>query len=230
MIAIFSDIHGNLEALKSIIKDIKNKNIKEIIFLGDAVSLGPNSNECLKVLIEENVKFILGNHEHYLIDTCEIDPYMEEEKKKHNKWIHTIIDKEVINKLRNFKNSYELIINNKRIRFLHFFLEKNQKYPYKSLNVFKNNKYLEIMESYDSDYTFYGHLHEGRYDCINNKHFYGIGSSGCVKNNKTFYYIIDTNLNVEKIIVEYDRNKFIEAINNSNYPSKSRISKSYFGI
>ena len=32
MIAIFSDIHGNLEALKSIIKDIKNKNIKEIIF------------------------------------------------------------------------------------------------------------------------------------------------------------------------------------------------------
>jgi len=34
-IAIFSDIHGNREALTSVIEDIKKENINEIICLGD---------------------------------------------------------------------------------------------------------------------------------------------------------------------------------------------------
>ena len=39
--AVFSDIHGNYQALDTILNDIKNENIDKIIFLGDSVSLGP---------------------------------------------------------------------------------------------------------------------------------------------------------------------------------------------
>ena len=42
-IALISDIHGNLEALESILEDIKTKNIDEIICLGDTIAIGPNS-------------------------------------------------------------------------------------------------------------------------------------------------------------------------------------------
>ena len=40
-VAVFSDIHGNYEALTSIYDDIKKNNIDEIIFLGDVIGLGP---------------------------------------------------------------------------------------------------------------------------------------------------------------------------------------------
>ncbi len=55
-IALISDIHGNLEALESILEDIKTKNIDEIICLGDTIAIGPNSKECIDLLIENNVK------------------------------------------------------------------------------------------------------------------------------------------------------------------------------
>lgn len=41
-LAIFSDIHGNLQALEAILKDIKEKEIEDIYCLGDVISIGPN--------------------------------------------------------------------------------------------------------------------------------------------------------------------------------------------
>ena len=39
-IAIISDIHGNLESFKAVLKDIKEKNIDKIICLGDIIAKG----------------------------------------------------------------------------------------------------------------------------------------------------------------------------------------------
>ena len=69
-IATFSDIHGNYEALDAILEDIKKNNYDEVIFLGDLISLGPDSKACIKRISEENVRFILGNHDlYYLLGT-----------------------------------------------------------------------------------------------------------------------------------------------------------------
>ena len=57
-LAVFTDIHGNLEALKTIINDIKSKNVDEIICLGDTIGLGSESKECLDLIIENNIKRI----------------------------------------------------------------------------------------------------------------------------------------------------------------------------
>ena len=54
-IAVFSDIHGNREALASIIEDIKKEKINEVICLGDTIGIGPNPSECLDLLIENNI-------------------------------------------------------------------------------------------------------------------------------------------------------------------------------
>ena len=56
-IAVFSDVHGNYEALKSIIEDIKINNYDEIICLGDVVGLGPNPKECLDLIRNNNIYF-----------------------------------------------------------------------------------------------------------------------------------------------------------------------------
>ena len=54
-IAVFSDIHGNLEALKTCLADIKKRNIDKIFCLGDIVAKGYNAEECVK-LIRKNCK------------------------------------------------------------------------------------------------------------------------------------------------------------------------------
>ena len=64
-IAIISDIHGNLEALKSTLNDIRKRNIKNIYCLGDIIAKGTNANACIN-LVKENCKIVLkGNCDEY---------------------------------------------------------------------------------------------------------------------------------------------------------------------
>lgn len=230
-IAVFSDIHGNYQALCAILNHIKKNNIDKIIYLGDAVSIGPDSSLCVKKLISDADIFILGNHEHYIIEGSQIDPDMSDGKIKHNNWLLKTIDKQDINILSGYKNSYEFIINNKKMLFLHFFLSDGI-YPYEHLRIFKTDKYNEIINNIDADYIFYGHFHPGRYDEVGNKKSYCIGSSGCVHYDTTYYYVIDAakEINVKKIELKYNRKKFENRINNMNYPEIEMIKKSFFGI
>ena len=63
LIAIISDIHGNLEALTKVLKYCDHQKIDELYCLGDVVGYGPNPNECVEIIEETaNVK-IVGNHD-----------------------------------------------------------------------------------------------------------------------------------------------------------------------
>ncbi|MEK7449881.1 MAG: metallophosphoesterase family protein [Planctomycetota bacterium] len=68
MKSIISDIHSNLEALQSVLKDIEKQGITEIICLGDIVGYGPNPNECLDLILGKCSKIvIMGNHDEALM-------------------------------------------------------------------------------------------------------------------------------------------------------------------
>ena len=47
MLAILSDIHGNIEALEAVLADIDRRPIDEIYCLGDIIGYGPNPAECV---------------------------------------------------------------------------------------------------------------------------------------------------------------------------------------
>ncbi|MHA1445029.1 MAG: metallophosphoesterase family protein, partial [Candidatus Hodarchaeales archaeon] len=79
-IAIFSDIHGNLEALKAVEKDIKSKNdLDLVVCLGDIVGYYPHPVECIKIVREMCDIVIQGNH-----DAAVVSPNFEEESKGFN--------------------------------------------------------------------------------------------------------------------------------------------------
>ncbi|MFO7902002.1 MAG: metallophosphoesterase family protein [Planctomycetota bacterium] len=60
--AILSDIHGNLEALTSVLADARDQRVDRIICLGDLVGYGPNPKECID-LAEQFDTCTLGNHD-----------------------------------------------------------------------------------------------------------------------------------------------------------------------
>lgn len=70
-IAIISDIHGNLEALKSVLDDIKERNINRIFCLGDIIAKGTHQQECVDLVKEKCEVIIKGNCDEYF--TSDID-------------------------------------------------------------------------------------------------------------------------------------------------------------
>ncbi len=62
--ALISDVHGNLEALDSVLKVLNNQ---KIYCLGDVVGYGANPNEVIERLKSHGVEAILGNHDYAVV-------------------------------------------------------------------------------------------------------------------------------------------------------------------
>lgn len=67
MFAIVSDIHSNIEALTTVLADIKQRGIKTIYCLGDVLGYGPNPKECLDLIIDKTQSCVLGNHDYAVL-------------------------------------------------------------------------------------------------------------------------------------------------------------------
>lgn len=228
-IAIFSDIHGNREALKAIINDIKKENIDEIICLGDVLAIGPNPSECVDLIIKNNIKMILGNHDLYLIRGTGIDDEMEEGVVKHELWVKSQINERQKEYLRACPLFIEKDINGKKILFTHFPIEDiNNLYPWYDLDIVKDNRINEVTKSLNYDLVFIGHEHNAF--SVDNKLFC-VGTSGCRKEATTIYTILDTNdFSISKKTIPFDWDGFINDLNNKDYFGKEIISEHFYGI
>jgi predicted phosphodiesterase len=61
---IFTDIHGNLEALLAMFKAIQKKRVDHYIFLGDLVGYGASPNEVIqKIMALKPLSITRGNHD-----------------------------------------------------------------------------------------------------------------------------------------------------------------------
>ncbi|TFE66865.1 metallophosphoesterase [Methylacidiphilum sp. Yel] len=64
-IAFLSDIHGNLEALESVLEEIAKIKVDKIICLGDVVGYGAEPSRCLRKIREQAEIILMGNHDYY---------------------------------------------------------------------------------------------------------------------------------------------------------------------
>jgi predicted phosphodiesterase len=66
MLAILSDIHGNLAALEAVLEKIEQLRCSRILSLGDVAGYHPQVQECIDLLRARNTLHLLGNHDLYL--------------------------------------------------------------------------------------------------------------------------------------------------------------------
>ena len=230
-IAVFSDIHGNLEALKAIINSIKKEGINMVFCLGDVTGKGPNPKECLDLIINNKITLVLGNSELYYLYGTEIDE-MSKEEQKHFKWVSDSLSLKHKLFLENCNLNISLRFNGKTISFRHFLIkDKYVGYPFHFLKVVEDGTINNILDKQNDNYIIIGHYHNEFVINNDNTALIDIGSSGYVKDKKTYYYIIDTNkdFTFKKIEIEYDRDKLVSKLNNSDYPNIDKC-KQAFGL
>ncbi|MFT5470262.1 MAG: putative phosphodiesterase [Verrucomicrobiales bacterium] len=64
-VAILSDIHGNLHALKAVLREVATSGAEEIVFGGDLVGYGAAPRECVELVRNLGGHCVLGNHDAY---------------------------------------------------------------------------------------------------------------------------------------------------------------------
>lgn len=62
-LAIVSDIHSNIAALRAVISSIRERGCERILCLGDTVGYNANPNECVEALTTMEATVVQGNHD-----------------------------------------------------------------------------------------------------------------------------------------------------------------------
>ena len=76
-LAIFSDVHANLEALSAVMEAYRGERIDKYYCLGDVVGYGANPNECANIVREVAEITILGNHDAAVAGRMDYSYYYE---------------------------------------------------------------------------------------------------------------------------------------------------------
>ena len=149
-VAFISDIHGNLEALETALRDIKSRSIDSIYCLGDIVNYGANPNECLNITRRVTKASIQGNHEAGLTSdriVATFNPYARQAIL----WTREQMSEED----RRILSSLPLTHAEKEWMIVHATLETPEEfeYLYDPADALRNFPYMNV------PVCFYGHTH-----------------------------------------------------------------------
>ena len=183
-VAIVSDIHGNVEALKKFISYIEKENISKVLNLGDIMG-GLDPKGALDIIMND-IRFInvCGNHDEsleYIKEELTIDEI---------KWLENLPLKRVEQ------------IGNKKFLMVHSRLESNTDIPF----LYNDKLLIDFLNDYegDWDYVLFGHTH---YQCLvsfyEGKTLINPGSLGLSYDNKISFAII--NIDGDNIDIEFKK-------------------------
>lgn len=181
-IAIISDIHANLEALKATMKDIEKRKVDKIICLGDTISKGVHPKECIEIVKNKCDIVIRGNCDrHFSTNHENIDEMIEIEKKRLI-WNQSIIGKEDREYLYNLPFCYEFYMSGSLVRLFHATPEVDNKAIVNEDKIDTKIKMFYPSEKTISqnvaDVVIYGHIHHPYMDKIYNRTLINVGSVG----------------------------------------------------
>lgn len=155
-VLILSDIHGNLTAMRAVLKDIEPRNIDRIILLGDIIDYGPHSNEVVELLEKISIPVICniwGNHENAIINE-DYESFSTERGKQSAQYTHdhlTVETREYVQRQMAETGKMELEICGKKCLAIHGSLRDE------FWRAILPEDSLEDYQVYD--YVFSGHSH-----------------------------------------------------------------------
>lgn len=162
-IAVFSDVHGNLKALKAVLEHIKEKNTDMTVFLGDIFQRGNEETECLELLKDNEIICLKGNCELYLEHGVDIDPDVEYLRDYYDGMRKKLTD-EQMQFIKQMPLFYVNEFHGHKIHFSHFlFSDINSSYPFLQLSDLENGVFDKVCKSEEFsryELVVVGHSHQ----------------------------------------------------------------------
>lgn len=181
-VALLSDIHGNADALRAILKEMPD-DITEYWILGDLIGYYYRADEVLEILSSLRCRYIAGNHEHYLRSAQLNSSILNEYKSKYGSSLEvalkTLSEKQ-LSFLSNLPDSLEFEVNSKKFLLCHGSPWDNDEYIYPDTASDKIAKFSELQ----ADFIFLGHTHYPMEIIQDKKRIINPGSVGQPRNRK----------------------------------------------
>ena len=225
-IAVFGDIHGNIEALKAAYEAALAAKAEKIYHLGDLGGYSPFVNEVVDFLVEHGIEGVQGNYDETVANDREHcgckaeDPVQEEMANRSFEWTKQHASQKTKEYLRSLPLKISFVAYGDKVLLFHATPSKNNLYWFED----RPEKFFrEMAEKVDADILIYGHTHKPYRKDFSGKIFVNAGSVGKPKDGDpracvTLIDITAETVNVEFLRVPYDVEKAAQAIVTSGLP------------
>lgn len=234
-IAVISDIHGNMQALETVLSDIEKEKCDKIFCLGDLAMAGPEpvkTIELIKKLYDENkLELIQGNTDEMIGDYKEFGakvkaafPIMGNALEDDVK----IIPSHLKDFLKNLPKQKELEIEGTKVLLVHGSPRKNDENILPDLPL---EKIEEMVANTDADVIFCGHTHiPCGYQTQSKKTIVNDGSVGRpFTDNPQACYVLANFLNntveIAHKLLDYDKQKASEILAKRNFAGSDKLAQ-----
>lgn len=152
--AVFSDVHGNIYALKEMLRQAEAYGINNYIFCGDIVGYFLHQEEVIDSMRQlPNLYAVKGNHDDYYLNTLGNDHARECYVRKYGKSYCYRLPAEAEKYLEGLPESVQICTGGKKILIVH----GSKEHPLEG-RVYPDTEVCEYMyENYD--FVFLGHTH-----------------------------------------------------------------------
>lgn len=147
-VLVIADIHGNLEALKAVMKDAAGE-YGEIWVVGDIAGYGPDPGPCLELLRKRQALIVAGNHDWAACGRLSTENFNEEAKAAID--IHQKI---LTDKQKNYLSELPEISRSRSVTLAH----GNPEYPIWGY-VLDNATAARVLTNATTSLTLAGHTH-----------------------------------------------------------------------
>lgn len=220
-IAVISDIHGNIFALKAVLEDIKNRNVDTIICLGDLVGYGPFPNEVIDLIRKEDILVIMGNYDAAVV--CNDIKYIQDNQLNRSfalPWSVNEVNENNKKYLKRLPEDITVVDKGKIITFIHGSIRSINEYLKED-----SKEAEEVMKEYDGDILVCAHTHLPYMKKYGEKLLINDGSVGKPKIGRpnATYGILTCDKDIigfEIIEISYEYEKTIKAMEERNFPKE----------
>ncbi|MBY6038294.1 metallophosphatase family protein [Fictibacillus nanhaiensis] len=244
LFAFFTDVHGNVDALRAVIEDARSAGTEHFICGGDMIGIGPFPNEVLEVMFSlPSIKMVTGNHDEAVLALKFKQPYPEshDHAKKHHQWCSDRIHFDLAIQLLKLPRELDFTVENRKFLITHYPFKHGKKESPISEDPFLpivREPSLETMQLFFNDRSAYdfigfGH-HHIRHDFINDSTFFvNPGALGCNTVAEARYALVYGDEQGIKVVfrdIRYDRSRLIKAYKEQDVPDASFLLKAFHSI
>ena len=222
IIALISDIHGNLPALKAVLKDAGNANARQIWSLGDLVGYIPFPNECVELIRKKTAASIVGNYDLKVIDFKQKESEWKESKKQAKfeafEWNNRTLNPESQKYLRSLPQNIRRKIGKFEILLTH---GSSQSIDEPVFPDTPQDRLAELGKIAESDIIVMGHTHQFMNRKVGDQLFINPGSVGLPVENdlRASYALLEISqdeIKVSERKIQYDISKIIKGLKKAN--------------
>jgi putative phosphoesterase len=200
-IAVLSDVHANLQALKKVFEDAEARGIEVFLNAGDSVGFGPYPNEAVEMLCEKNVLSIVGNYD---LEVIEGKAKVKGEKKIALDFTRKELAKSCKTYLQSLPHELRQEVAGKKLLVTHGSPRSIEEHIYHDTSL---EQLEDFADESKADVVIVGHSHDQFLRKVDKTFFVNPGSVGRPGdgNPQTAYAVLSFNpFNVELIRLNYD--------------------------